>query len=436
MQRVLLLVPSTSYRAPDFLAAAGQIGVEVTIGSNSRQVLQEYSDGRSLAIDFEPVGEGVSQILAHARRYPFSAILATDDETAVLAATAAKLLGVPGNDPESVAPTRDKHRFRQALAGSGVRSPWFELVDLRGDLTKIAKRVTYPCVLKPLNLSASQGVIRVDGESEFPAAAERIACILRDERMPTDTRYARSVLTEAFIPGREVALDGLLTAGGLKPLALFDKPDPLDGPFFQETLYITPSRLPDVLQREIVAETARAAFALGLRHGPIHAELRINDEGVWIVELAARSIGGLCSRALEFVPGMKLEELILRHALGLPTDNFAREDDAAGVMMIPIPGVGTLRAVHGLGAARSVSGIVDVRMAISTGELLKPVPEGGRYLGFIFAKAGEPHAVEGALREAHRRLRFDIEPSSTQSASFNAMATPSALRIVKTASVA
>ena len=415
MQRVLLLVPSTSYRTSDFLSAARQIAVEVTVGSNHGQGLQEYSHGQSLALDFEPVGEGVSQILAHARRYPFSAILATDDETTVLAATAAKLLGLPGNDPESVAPTRDKHRFRQALAGSGVRSPWFELVDLREDLAMSAKAVTYPCVLKPLNLSASRGVIRVDDEPEFVAAAERIACILREELTPTDTRYVRSVLAEAFIPGREVALDGLLTHGVLKPLALFDKPDPLDGPFFEESLYVTPSRLPDALQWEIVAEIARAASALGLRHGPIHAELRINEEGVWTVELAARSIGGLCSRALEFVPGMKLEELILRHALGLPTDNFAREADAAGVMMIPIPRAGRLRAVHGLDAARSVSGIVDVTLGIPTGEMLMPLPEGGRYLGFIFGKAGEPDEVEAALREAHRRLRFDIEPSSTMS---------------------
>lgn len=412
MQRVLLLVPSTSYRTPDFLAAAGQLGVEVTVGSNNRQVLQEYSDGRSLALDFEPVGEGVSQILAHARRYPFSAILATDDETTVVAATAAKLLGLPGNDPESVAPTRDKHRFRQALACSGVRSPWFELVDLRDDLAIYAKVMTYPCVLKPLNMSASRGVIRVDDEPEFLTAAERIACILREERTLTDAHNACSILAEAFIPGREVALDGLLSGGVLKPLALFDKPDPLDGPFFEETLYITPSRLPNALQGEIVTEAARAASALGLRHGPIHAELRINDEGVWVVELAARSIGGLCSRALEFTPGMKLEELILRHALGLATDNFVREADAAGVMMIPIPRAGRLRAVHGLDTARSVSGIVDVTLAVSTGEMLTPLPEGGRYLGFIFGKAGEPNEVETALREAHRQLRFDIEPSS------------------------
>ena len=412
MQRVLLLVPSTSYRTPDFLSAARQLGVEVTVGSNHKQALQKYSHGQTLALDFEPVGEGVSQILAHARRYPFSAVVATDDETTLLAATAARRLGLPGNDAQSVASTRDKHRFRQALAGADVRSPWFKLVDLREDLATSAKTVTYPCVLKPLNLSASRGVVRVDNEPAFVATAKRVACILRAEGAPADTRYARSVLAEAFIPGREVALDGLLTDGVLKPLALFDKPDPLDGPFFEESLYVTPSRLPDALQREFAAETARAASALGLRHGPIHAELRINDEGVWVIELAARSIGGLCSRALEFVPGMTLEALVLRHALGLPTDNFAREVDAAGVMMIPIPRAGRLRAIHGLDATRSVSGVVDVTLGVSTGAMLVPLPEGGRYLGFIFAKAGAPDQVETALREAHRRLRFDIEPCS------------------------
>jgi len=413
MRRVLLVVPSTSYRTSDFLAAAGQIGVELTVGSNNRQVLDEYSDGRTLVLDFEPVGEGVSQILAHARRYPLDAIVATDDETTVLAATAAKLLGLPGNDPQSVASARDKHRFRQALARARVRTPWFALVDLRKDLTITAATVPFPCVLKPLNLSASRGVIRVDDETEFVVASKRIACILREEAAPSHTRFAHSILAEAFIPGREVALDGLLTHGALKPLAVFDKPDPLDGPFFEESLYLTPTRLPDILRQAIVVETARAASAVGLRHGPIHAELRVNDDGAWVVELAARSVGGLCSRALEFVPGIKLEELILRHALGLATDNFARETDAAGVMMIPTPRAGRLRAVHGLGDARNISGIVAVTLGATTGEMLIPLPEGGRYLGFIFAKARRPEEVETALREAHRRLHFDIEPLAT-----------------------
>ena len=242
------------------------------------------------------------------------------------------------------------------------------------------------------------------------AACHRIAAILRGIAGLDNARQADSILVEAYIPGREVALEGLLKGGCLNVLALFDKPDPLDGPIFEETIYVTPSRLSDSHQQGIAAETAKAASVLGLNDGPIHAELRINDMGAWVIELAARSIGGLCSRALSFTHGVKLEELILRHALGLPTANLKREERAAGVMMIPIPGAGRLRAVAGLDAARTVPGIDDVIISVHIGERLVPLPKGDRYLGFIFAGAQEPGEVESALRRAHQRLSFEIAP--------------------------
>ena len=297
---MLLLVPATSYRASDFLDAARRLGVEVVVGSNHRQVLEEFSRGRIMTLGFEAIEESVSEIVAHARRYPIAAIVGTDEETILLAATASMALGLPHNSTESVIAAHDKYRFRRVLAQAGIRSTWFRLVSLQEDLAATAKSAAYPCVLKPLSLSAGRGVIRADDAASFLAACHRIAAILRGIAGLDNPRQAESILVEAYIPGREVALEGLMKGGCLNVLALFDKPDPLDGPYFEETIYVTPSRLSDSRQQGIVAETAKAVRALGLNDGPIHAELRINDMGAWVIELAARSVGGLCSRALRY----------------------------------------------------------------------------------------------------------------------------------------
>lgn len=413
MAAILLLIPATSYRAHDFLAAARRLELPVIVGSNHEATLSALSRGRTLNLAFQPVGDTVRRIEAHARRHEIAAVIGTDDETVVLAAAAAKALGLPHNAPESVAASRDKHRFRQALARAGVRSPWFRLASLHDDLAAAARAAPYPCVLKPLGLSASVGVIRADDEAAFVTAARRIAAILRGIADLPEERHRHEILVEAFIPGTEVALEGLLEDGRLRVLALFDKPDPLDGPYFEETIYLTPSRLGGDAQRAIAAETTRGAAALGLRHGPVHGELRLNQDGPWLVELAARSIGGLCSRALSFGQDMSLETLILRHAVGLPIDAAAREAAASGVMMIPIPTAGVLRGVDGIEAARAVPGIDDVAITAHAGARLTPLPEGGQYPGFIFARAATADAIETALRAAHRRLRFEIAPAAS-----------------------
>jgi len=410
--RALLLIPSTSYRAQDYLNAARRLGIEIVVGSDQRQALEAFSDGRTLALEFSPIGEGVAQILEYSRRYPLCAVIGTDDDTALLAAAASRLLRLPHNDPGAVAITRDKHRLRQTMERAGLRSPWFRRIAPGEDVEAAALSVSYPCVLKPLDLSASRGVIRVDDAPGFSAAARRIRRILRRAKGPDHHSRGDSILVEGFIPGREVALDGLLERGRLRPIALFDKPDPLDGPFFEETIYVTPSRLPQSQQREIEAEVDRAARALGLREGPVHAELRVNDAGVWMVEMAARTIGGLCSRMLRFAPGVTLEEFVLRHALALPTGHLTRQGGAAGVMMIPIPRAGRLRGLTGFDAARAIDAIDDVVISVAIGDALVPLPEGDRYLGFIFARANAPAEVETALRRAHKQLEFDIEQAA------------------------
>jgi biotin carboxylase len=297
--------------------------------------------------------------------------------------------------------------MRERLAAAGVASPRHRVLRTDEDPHAAAREARYPCVLKPTFLSASRGVIRADDAPGFVAAWRRLAGILQE---PTVARRggdaAKEILVEDFVSGVEVALEGLLSRGELRVLALFDKPDALDGPFFEETIYVTPSRHPPGIQEECARTAKAAARALGLMEGPIHAEMRINAGGVSVIEIAARSIGGLCSRALRFGTGMSLEEVILRHALGLAFPTEERETRPAGVMMIPIPTAGILQEVRGLAEAREVPGIDEVTISAHVGSRLVPLPEGDRYLGFIFARAETPERAEGALREAHARLGF------------------------------
>jgi biotin carboxylase len=412
MPRVLLLIPSTSYRATDFMEAAQRLGIEVVVGSDERHPLDELHPGRQVALDFVDVERGTGQVEAFAERFPLDTIVAVDDPGTRLAAAASRRLELPHNPVSAVEATRNKALLRLRLAEAAVPSPSFRIVDTGTDPASVARTLDYPVVLKPLALSASRGVIRANSPNEFEAAFERLRRILADPAIGRECgELADRILVEGYIPGIEVALEGLLTGGELHVLALFDKPDPLEGPFFEETIYVTPSQLASADQRLIAETTARAAAALGLCDGPIHAELRLNETGAFPVDIAARSIGGLCSRTLTFGTGVSLEELILRNAIGSDVSSLARETLAAGVMMIPIPAEGVLKGVEGLAEARVVPLIESVTISARVGGPVTPLPEGGEYLGFIFARGMEPADVESALRNAHALLRFDIEPS-------------------------
>lgn len=408
MRRLLLLIPTSSYRTADFVEAASRLGVDLVVASELPSSLEDVFPDTLLTLDFADPGKAARAVAEFARRRPIDAVVPVDDLTTVVGAAIAETLGLPANSVAAVSTARNKHRMREALSRAGIPQPPFTLFTLTDEPAVAARRVRYPCVLKPTILAASRGVIRADDGAGFVAAFRRIAAILRTPEVAVLGDDAAEILVEGFIPGVEVALEGLLVDGRLHVLALFDKPDPLDGPFFEETIYVTPSRLPGETQGAIAAGTARAAEALGLRDGPIHAELRVNDRGPWLIELAARSIGGLCSRTLRFGTGVSLEELILRHALRLDIASLERERYPAGVMMIPIPRRGELEGVRGEDAARAVPGIEEITITAHVGQELVPLPEGSRYLGFLFARAETPEAVEAALREAHRRLAFEI----------------------------
>ena len=406
--RLLLLVPTTTYRTEDFVEAARLLDVDLVVAAEKPSTMAAALPDHLLTLPFDDPATAASLMREYARTRPIDAVVPVDDATTVVGAAIGQALGLRANMPAAVSATRDKQAMREALARDGVRQPGFVAVSIADDPEIVAAGARYPCVLKPLVLSASRGVIRANTQAEFMAAWRRIVSILAEPEVQALGEGARKILVEDFVPGAEVSLEGMLTDSDLTTLAIFDKPDPLDGPFFEETIYVTPSRQSEAIQKAIAGCAARAAHALGLSDGPIHVELRVNDAGPWLIELAARSIGGLCSRTLSFGTGMSLEEIILRHALGWPIASLERERPAAAVMMIPIPRGGVLERVEGIEAARAVPGIEDVTISMHTGQRIVPLPEGSQYLGFIFSRAATPAEAEASLRRAHALLDFII----------------------------
>jgi hypothetical protein len=415
-KHLLLFAAKLGYQTRSFDEAARSLGVELTFVTDRCHQLEDPWGDRAIPVHFESPDSAAASVLESMRGQNIDGILALGDRPAVVAAYVVRGLGISYNHPAAVEACRSKLRMREVFRGAGLRVPRFRPVSLTPAPEPSLLGISYPCVLKPLTLSASQGVIRANSREEFLAAAARIRRLLESpEIRATREPHLDQLHVEGYIPGREVAVEGLLTEGTLRILAIFDKPDPLEGPYFEETIYVTPSRLPDSTQREIERTAIAAVHALGLSHGPIHAEFRINDEGIWPLEVAPRPIGGLCARALRFSPNSSaepigLEELLLRHALGLPGSDWLREPAASGVMMIPVPSSGILEKVEGENAARSVLGITALEITARLHDYIAAWPDGATYLGFLFARGNTPEEVEASIRQAHAKLRFTLAP--------------------------
>jgi biotin carboxylase len=391
---LILFAATTGYQIRVFAEAARRLGVNLTLASNRCDSLDDPWGDHAIAVKFD---HRMARSMGALRGLRFDGVAAVGDRPAVLAARAAPELGAPFHPEAAANACNDKFLARQLYEAAGLRVPRFFRATFADDPHALAERAPYPCVLKPLGLAASRGVIRADDPAGFIAAFHRIAKMRE-----------RFLQVESYIPGREFAIEALVTRGEFQPLAIFDKPDPLEGPFFEESIYTTPSREPEEVQQELIGTAARGARALGLWHGPAHIELRYNSEGAWILEAHARPIGGLCARALVFEGGVPLEEVIIRHALGDDAAGARLVGPASGVMMIPIPKAGIFRSAAGTERALEVPGIEDVAITAKDGQELLPLPEGSTYLGFIFARAGAAAEVESALRRAHAELRFEI----------------------------
>ena len=463
MARVLLLATTTGYQTRAFGEAAARLGVELVFATDRCHLIEDPWQDHAIPIRFYDEDASVAAILEAAHERPIDGVLVVGDRPTVIAARVAHALGLPGHPAAAAETARHKQRTRESLHAAGLPTPWWIPLTLnaqgstRREPSALSPQpsqpslesLSYPCVVKPVALSGSRGVMRADNETELAAALDRLRAIVRSPELRAERNEAHdAALIEGFIPGREYALEGLMHHGVLHVLAIFDKPDPLDGPFFEETIYLTPSAASEDTQRAIVEGITRAAAAIGLHHGPVHAECRVNPSTlrepqgrpeygrgttgsgqaqVFVLEVAARPIGGLCAQSLRFslnpnpslapspslIPHpqslIPLEELLLRHALG-DAPAWRREPDASGVMMIPIPRRGVLRSVDGVDAARQVLHIVDVQITAKMDQRLLPLPEGASYLGFIFARGPHPGAAEDALRAAHACLRCAIDP--------------------------
>lgn len=415
-KRLLLFAAKLGYQTRSFEEAARKLGVQLVYVTDRCHQLEDPWGDHAISVHFEAPEAAAYTVTESLHGQEVTGVLALGDRPAAAAAFAARGLGIQYNHPAAVEACRNKLRMREVFRDAGLRVPWFRSLPLEPIPEPSLARISYPCVLKPLSLSASQGVMRANNREEFFNAATRLRHLLesaeiRARREPN----LDQMIVEGYIPGREVALEGLLTDGALRILAIFDKPDPLEGPYFEETIYVTPSRLPRATQTQIAQCATNAVRALGLTEGPIHAEFRINDEGVWPIEVAARPIGGLCARALGFCANelerpIGLEELLLRHALKLPGSNALREAQASGVIMIPIPQSGIFEKISGAEAALATPGVTDLLITARLHDYIAAWPEGSSYLGFLFAKGDTAEEVERAIREAHRKLQFTITP--------------------------
>jgi hypothetical protein len=423
VKRVVLVATTTGYQIRSFGEAAAALGVRLLFASDRCDRLEDPWFDEAVAVRFDDDRGAIEAVARACGDTAPDGVLAVGDRPTVLAAHLNAWFGLPGHPPAAAAASRNKRATRMAFREAGLPVPAFRDMPIDDRGAAVADGLPYPLVIKPLALSGSRGVMRVDDSRQFVEACARLRALLRapDIRVERDPLHDR-LLVETFIPGREYAVEGVLTCGMFQPFAIFDKPDPLDGPFFEETIYVTPSRLPAGAQQQIVDTVAAAVRALGLWHGPIHAECRVNDSGVYVLEVAARPIGGLCSKALRFAAAQaedasspstggtaSLEEVLLRHALGEDVSAYRRERQASAVMMVPIPRRGVYRDVAGVDEARMVAGIDDVRITAKRDALVVPLPEGRSYLGFIFAHAGDAEGAETALREAHSRLAFQID---------------------------
>jgi formate-dependent phosphoribosylglycinamide formyltransferase (GAR transformylase) len=411
VKRVLIVAATTGYQIRSFGEAADAAGVRLMFASDRCDQLDDPWWDQAIPVRFHDGPQSIDAVVQACAARPPEGIVAVGDRPVVLAAHLARAFGLPGHPPAAAETSRNKLLTRRAVQAAGLPTPWFESVSIEANIAELARRARYPAVVKPLALSGSRGVMRVDGVGQCVSAFESLRALLRstDVRVERDAAHDQALI-EGFIPGVEYAVEGLLARGTLRALAIFDKPDPLDGPLFEETIYLTPSAASADLQSRMITAVDAAARAMGLHHGPIHAECRVDGSAVYVLEVAARPIGGLCSRALRFQDGrVSLEELLLRHAVGEDVSGHVRETTAAGVMMIPIPRRGIYRRAEGIDAARAVSGVEDVQITAKPDARLVPLPEAKSYLGFIFARSKTAPAVERALRSAHACLHFVID---------------------------
>ena len=407
---VILIIPSASYRTGPFMNAIRKLDLKVLVISDKSQVFSGKYPDNLIIINFNHWKDKSVEISKWAKNNGLKAVIGVDEESIVLAANLSNFLNVDHNSIESVLLTKNKYLMRTELKKTGLCSPWFKIFSIYESSNKIINEISFPCVIKPTFLSGSRGVMRVNTKKELSEGIKTLNELLSlDELRKRAGKQSDYIMIEEYIPGKEVAIEGIVSEGKLTMLAIFDKPELLEGPTFEETIIVTPSVLTKKIQYSLLETLQVVVKALGIVKGPVHAEARINRNGNYILECASRSIGGLCSKVLEFQGGISLEELILRSYLGRNIEKSKLIGNARGVMMMPTEKKGILKEIGGVKDALVVNGVTDLQITVKPGEKLQPLPKGDRYLGFIFAEGNNQEFVINALKNAWSKIEIVLE---------------------------
>ena len=407
---VILIIPSASYRTGPFMNAIKKLDLKVLVISDKSQVFSGKYPDNLIIINFNHWKDKSVEISKWAKNNGLKAVIGVDEESIVLAANLSNFLNVDHNSIESVLLTKNKYLMRTELKKTGLCSPWFKIFSIYESSNKIINEISFPCVIKPTFLSGSRGVMRVNTKKELSEGIKTLNELLSlDELRKRAGKQSDYIMIEEYIPGKEVAIEGIVSEGKLTMLAIFDKPELLEGPTFEETIIVTPSVLTKKIQYSLLETLQIVVKALGIVKGPVHAEARINKNGNYILECASRSIGGLCSKVLEFQGGISLEELILRAYLGRNIEKSKLIGNARGVMMMPTEKKGILKEIGGVKDALVVNGVTDLQITVKPGEKLQPLPKGDRYLGFIFAEGNNQEFVINALKNAWSKIEIVLE---------------------------
>lgn len=406
MKNILLLVPTETYRAEAFITGAAALGVSLTIASERRQAMAASMGRRTLVVSMQNPEVGLKQIEQAADNMQFDAIISVDDGGLATAALASKKLGLKYISTNSAQMSNNKIAMRKRLEQTEISKPWFLVHKPTNKISITTGAIpSFPIIVKPASLSGSIGVMRIDAPEDVESALALCESIQMDHGCGGDTQ----TLIEQYISGVECAVEAMVFNDQLKILAIFDKPRPLEGPYFAETIYVAPSERDREIQNKLQSTLEEARKALEIKTGPIHAEFRItSDREVYLIELAARSIGGMCSNAIPLSGGRSLEELIIAEALGMEIPEFAIENQASGVFMMPVPAKGVLRSISGVEEAKSTRWITNVTLSMMINSEVSPIPYDARYVGFIFAKAPTSRAVVEALEEAFKKIEIEI----------------------------
>ncbi len=384
MKKLLLVIPENSYKSNDFVVAAEKLGIDFLIITDSEQVSSKFSDTVIInKFDAELNKNNLKKLkdVTH--------VLPVDHSALKFSGYLVDLLEVKGNKLESINLSMNKYESRKifnSLLDIKVNNEIIKNID---DVnTFINKNGT--SVLKPIYGTASKSVLKINNVEKNK---EQIEKLMQD-------CFDQDLVIEEYIDGKEYALEGTIINSELKKIVIFDKPVEYKHPYFEESIYITPSELSSEAEKRVVSIVDKACKKIGLEDGPVHVEFKINENQIFIIEINPRMIGGLCSRCLSFgLFKVSLEEIILHAFMNNELKNIELLNNYVGVLMIPTPKSGKFISIN-KEELENIPNISNVEITVPEGSDLLEPPYGDKYLGFAFSQGIDKKTVNESLLTA------------------------------------